>query len=100
MKIMLKHRFPPGVSSGLVSEIGKPPTLLSLAREGKLAHGGFCGCSANLRPMGTGIPPRSVMSGRMAHSTVEYRLRRGFEALLHPALISFLPPHFLVFLPF
>jgi len=50
--------------------------------------------------MGTGIPPRYVMSGRIAHNTVEYRLRRGFEDLLHPALISFLPPHFLVFLPF
>jgi len=35
----------------------------------------------------------------MAHSTLEYPLRRGFEALLHPALISFLPPQFLFPLP-
>ena len=36
MKIMLAHHSPPGVSSGLESEIGRPPTLLSLARQGNL----------------------------------------------------------------
>lgn len=63
MKIMLAHHVPPGVSSGLENEIGGPPALLSLARQGKLLCGGVCGRGVSFHPTGTITLPRPVMSG-------------------------------------
>jgi len=62
-KIMLAHHPPPGVGSGLESEIGRPPAFLTLARQGKLVHGGVCGRAVNFHPMTTGIPPPPTMGG-------------------------------------
>jgi len=63
MKIMLAHHLSHRVSSRLESEIGRPPSLLILARQGKLVHGGIRGREVNFHRMSTCVPPRPVVSG-------------------------------------